>query len=121
MSANIVDLAAVREQREEVWQDDLLPWERDETYLMPQVVEDTEPTQFTVIELEEMMGPREWEVVNDWLEAGKSVAVWQRHVMWAWQYADKRFVSFVGEVPEHLSSLGTEESDRSRLIGFARP
>jgi len=121
MTAKVVDLAAVREQREEEQDADLLPWERDETYLMPQEVEDTEPTQYTVSDLREMMPAREWEVVSGWLEAGKSVAVWRRHVVWAWQYADRRFVSFVGEVPEHLSSLGTEENDRFRLVGVCRP
>jgi hypothetical protein len=67
------------------------------------------------------MGPQEWAVDSDWLEAGKSVAIFERQVMWAWQYADRRFVSFSGEVPEHLSSLGTEDNDRYRLVGVCQP
>jgi hypothetical protein len=102
-----VDLAEYRDQKEAEergWEFDL-------------VIEDEEPDpttpyQFTAAELKDLMSTREWNVVCQWLEAGRGIAVWRR------QAADWLFESFVREPPQRPFD---ETEDSFQLLGVCQP
>jgi hypothetical protein len=107
MTHDITDLTAYRDRRDEDW--DLVIEVND--------VEPSTPQQFSVAEIQTMLGPEEFELVESWLARGDSVAVYRNHDRSHHDLGRLQFKSFVGEAPERPF----DGADESYLIGICAP
>jgi hypothetical protein len=112
--SKIVDLTDYREKREE----ELDAW--DVVIKVDDDDDETEPKQFSVAEIQDMLEPAEFEVVIGWLSEGKRVAIFQNHALSHSDLGRLKLESFLGQARERPFD-GTHDESCYRPVGVCQP